>query len=146
MLSSGGQVAFLVCLAKVEKYSQSLENIKIDAKVGEERAKMVAYEKAIFRMHEPFEKMMNNDSWHRALMKLQSLFDDIHEESVQGLTLSKRSEASMELLRDLEDGKNLNRWLFLYWRCVRGRENALLVCFYFLRPCHKETSKKRRHG
>ena len=82
---------FLVCLAKVEKYSQSLENIKIDAKVGEERAKMVAYEKAIFRMHEPFEKMMNNDSWHRALMKLQSLFDDIHEESVQGLTLSKRS-------------------------------------------------------
>ena len=101
MLSSGGQVAFLYVWLRSKKYSQSLENIKIDAKVGEERAKMVAYEKAIFRMHEPFEKMMNNDSWHRALMKLQSLFDDIHEESVQGLTLSKRSEASMELFAGL---------------------------------------------
>ncbi len=101
MLASGGQIAFLYIWARSRKFNQSLDNIQIDAKVGEERAKMAAYEKAIFRKQEPFSKMVARDSWHRALIKLQALYEDPGEASVEGLTLSRRAEASMDLFAGL---------------------------------------------
>ena len=101
MLASGGQIAFLYIWARSRKFNQSLDNIQIDAKVGEERAKMAAYEKAIFRKQEPFSTMVARDSWHRALIKLQALYEDPGEASVEGLTLSRRAEASMDLFAGL---------------------------------------------
>ena len=101
MLASGGQIAFLYIWARSRKFSQSLENIQIDARVGEERAKMAVYEKAIFRKQEPFSKMVARDSWHRAVIKLQALYEDAGEASVEGLTLSRRVEASMDLFAGL---------------------------------------------
>jgi hypothetical protein len=101
MLASGGQIAFLYIWARSRKFNQSLDNIQIDAKVGEEREKMAAYEKAIFRKQEPFSTMVARDSWHRALIKLQALYEDPGEASVEGLTLSRRAEASMDLFAGL---------------------------------------------
>ncbi|MGY8669505.1 MAG: hypothetical protein ACKVJ7_00465 [Candidatus Poseidoniales archaeon] len=101
MLASGGQISFLYIWARSRKFNQSLENIQIDAKVGEERAKMAVYEKAIFRKQESFSKMVSRDSWHRALIKLQALYEDPGEASVEGLTLSRRAEASMDLFAGL---------------------------------------------
>jgi len=101
MLASGGQIAFLYIWARSRKFNQSLDNIQIDAKVGEERARMAIYEKAIFRKQEPFSVMVARDSWHRALIKLQALYEDPGEASVEGLTLSRRAEASMDLFAGL---------------------------------------------
>ena len=89
-------------------------------------------------MHEPFEKMMNNDSWHRALMKLQSLFDDIHEESVQGLTLSRRSEASMELFAGLGRWEESEQMAISVLAMRSGkRERIARVLFAFCVPFTK---------
>ena len=129
MLSSGGQIVFLGIWMLSRRTGQRLEDITFDATADQNREKLESLEKLIYRQEEPFMTLIAADQWSKALERMERLYDDHGEESMEGLYLARRTEASMELLA------GLGRWdqaeqvalSFLALRAGRKAEIARLI-------------------
>lgn len=129
MLSSGGQIVFLGIWMLSRRTGQHLEDITFDATADQNREKLESMEKLIYRQEEPFLTLIAADRWSKALERMERLYDDHGEESMEGLYLARRTEASMELL------SGLGRWdqaeqvalSFLALRAGRKAEIARLI-------------------
>jgi hypothetical protein len=129
MLSAGGQIVFLGIWMLSRRTGQHLSDISFDAKAVENRVQLESIENLIYRQDESFIEMIANDEWSIALERMERLYEDHGEEAVEGLSLVKRTEASMELLM------GLGRWdqaeqvalSFLALRAGRRAEIARLI-------------------
>jgi hypothetical protein len=129
MLASGGQIVFLVIWVMSRRTGQKLSDIQFDATANENRIKLEGIENLIYRQRRNFTTMVANDQWSKALQRMEKLYEDHGEESIEGLSLVKRTEASMELL------SGLGRWdqaeqvalSFLALRAGRKAEIARLL-------------------
>ena len=113
MLASGGQIVFLGIWIMSRRTGQRLENISFDAMANQKRIQLEAIEQMIYRQGEDFRKLIKTDNWSKAMDKMELLYEDHGEESIEGLSLVRRTEASMEMLMGLEDGTKLNKLLSL---------------------------------
>ena len=98
MLASGGQVIFLAIWVMSRRTGQHLDDISFDAMANERRIELEAIEKMIYRQSEDFRDLIKSDNWSKAMEKMELLYEDHGEESIEGLSLVRRTEASMEML------------------------------------------------
>ena len=96
MLSSGGQVAFIVIWARSRKIGSRLEDISFDASVGENRARMAQLEDVIYLKQKAIRKLVTDDSWDRALKRIDAVIEG-HGEQLEGLDLVRKTDAMMEI-------------------------------------------------
>ena len=96
MLSSGGQVAFVVIWARSRKIGSKLEDISFDASVGENRAKMAQLEDVIYLKQKAIRKLVMEDSWDKALKRIDTVMQG-HGEQLEGLDLVRKTDAMMEI-------------------------------------------------
>ena len=96
MLSSGGQVAFVVIWARSRKIGSKLEDISFDASVGENRAKMAQLEDVIYLKQKAIRKLVTEDSWDKALKRIDTVMQG-HGEQLEGLDLVRKTDAMMEI-------------------------------------------------
>ena len=96
MLSSGGQVAFVVIWARSRKIGSKLEDIAFDASVGENRAKMAQLEDVIYLKQKAIRKLVTEDSWDKALKRIDTVMQG-HGEQLEGLDLVRKTDAMMEI-------------------------------------------------
>ena len=129
MLASGGQVVFLGIWALSRRTGQHLDDISFDAMANQNRIQLEAIEQMIYRKGEDFRKMISSDNWSKAMEQMELLYEDHGEESIEGLSLVRRTEASMEMLM------GLGRWdqaeqvalSFLALRAGRTAEIARVI-------------------
>ena len=62
-----------------------------------ERIQLEAIEQMIYRQGEDFRELIKTDNWSKAMDKMELLYED-HVRSIEGLSLVRRTEASMEML------------------------------------------------
>ena len=98
MLASGGQVVFLGIWVMSRRTGQRLDNISFDAMANQKRIQLEAIEQMIYRQGEDFRELIKTDNWSKAMDKMELLYEDHGEESIEGLSLVRRTEASMEML------------------------------------------------
>ena len=98
MLASGGQVVFLAIWVLSRRTGQHLDDISFDAMANQRRIELESIEKMIYRQGEDFRKMIKSDNWSKAMEMMELLYEDHGEESIEGLSLVRRTEASMEML------------------------------------------------
>ena len=98
MLASGGQVIFLGIWIMSRRTGQHLDDISFDAMANQKRIELEAIEKMIYRQGEDFRDLIKSDNWSKAMEKMELLYEDHGEESIEGLSLVRRTEASMEML------------------------------------------------
>ena len=98
MLASGGQVIFLAIWMMSRRTGQHLSDISFDAMANQKRIELEAIEKMIYRQGEDFRDLIKSDNWSKAMEKMELLYEDHGEESIEGLSLVRRTEASMEML------------------------------------------------
>ena len=96
MLSSGGQVAFIVIWARSRKIGSSLEDISFDASVGEDRARMAQLEDVIYLKQKAIRNLIMEDDWDRALVRIDSVMEG-YGEQLEGLDLVRKTDAMMEI-------------------------------------------------
>ena len=96
MLSSGGQVAFVVIWARSRRIGSKLEDISFDASVGENRAKMAQLEDVIYLKQKAIRKLVSEDSWDKALKRIDTVMQG-HGEQLEGLDLVRKTDAMMEI-------------------------------------------------
>jgi hypothetical protein len=96
MLASGGQVAFVVIWARSRKIGSSLEDISFDASMGEDRARMSQLEDVIYLKQKAIRKLIMDDEWDKALMRIDSVIEG-HGEQLEGLDLLRKTDAMMEI-------------------------------------------------
>ena len=96
MLSSGGQVAFIVIWARSRKIGSSLEDISFDASVGEDRMRMAQLEDVIYLKQKAIRKLIMEDDWDRALVRIDSVMEG-YGEQLEGLDLVRKTDAMMEI-------------------------------------------------
>ena len=96
MLSSGGQVAFIVIWARSRKIGSKLEDISFDASMGENRARMSQLEDVIYLKQKAIRKLVTDDSWDRALKRIDTVMEG-HGEQLEGLDLVRKTDAMMEI-------------------------------------------------
>ena len=129
MLAAGGQVVFLGIWVMSRRTGQRLDDITFDATANQKRIQLEAIEEMIYRKGEAFTDLIAADEWSKAIAKMELLYEDHGEESIEGLSLVRRTEASMELLM------GLGRWdqteqvalSFLALRAGRTAEIARLI-------------------
>ena len=129
MLAAGGQVVFLGIWVMSRRTGQRLDDITFDATANQKRIQLEAIEEMIYRKGEAFTDLIAADEWSKAIAKMEILYEDHGEESIEGLSLVRRTEASMELLM------GLGRWdqteqvalSFLALRAGRTAEIARLI-------------------
>ncbi len=129
MLAAGGQVVFLGIWIMSRRTGQRLDDITFDATANQKRIQLEAIEEMIYRKGEAFTDLIAADEWSKAIAKMELLYEDHGEESIEGLSLVRRTEASMELLM------GLGRWdqteqvalSFLALRAGRTAEIARLI-------------------
>jgi len=129
MLASGGQIVFLGIWTLSRRTGQRLEDISFDAEANENRIQLEAIEGMIYRKGEAFTDLIAQDEWSKAIAKMELLYEDHGEESIEGLSLVRRTEASMELLM------GIGRWdqaeqvslSFLALRAGRTAEIARMI-------------------
>lgn len=129
MLASGGQVVFLGIWLLSRRTGQRLEDISFDAMANEKRIELESLEKMIYRKEEDFRVLLSKDEWSKAMEKMELLYVDHGEDSIEGLSLVRRTEASMEMLMAL------GRWdqaeqvalSFLALRAGRSAEIARMI-------------------
>ena len=129
MLAAGGQVVFLGIWVMSRRTGQRLEDVTFDATANQKRIQLEAIEEMIYRKGEAFTDLIAADEWSKAIAKMELLYEDHGEESIEGLSLVRRTEASMELLM------GLGRWdqteqvalSFLALRAGRTAEIARLI-------------------
>ena len=98
MLAAGGQVVFLVIWMISRRTGQHLADITFDATADLNRTALQNLEGLIYRQEKPFTNMIANDSWSKAIYRMEKLYEEHGEESMEGMQLMRRTEASMELL------------------------------------------------
>ena len=98
MLASGGQVVFLGIWILSRRTGQHLDDISFDAMANQKRIELEAIENMIYRQGEDFRTLITSDNWSKAMEKMELLYEDHGEESIEGLSLVRRTEASMEML------------------------------------------------
>ncbi len=96
MLSSGGQVAFVVIWARSRKIGSRLEDISFDASMGENRARMAQLEDVIYLKQKAIRKLITDDSWDKALKRIDAVIEG-HGEQLEGLDLVRKTDAMMEI-------------------------------------------------
>jgi len=96
MLASGGQVAFIVIWARSRRIGSRLEDISFDASMGENRARMSQLEDVIYLKQKAIRKLVTNDSWDKALLRIDAVIEG-HGEQLEGLDLVRRTDAMMEI-------------------------------------------------
>ncbi len=96
MLSSGGQVAFIVIWMRSRKIGSSLEDISFDASMGENRARMTQLEDVIYLKQKAIRKLITDDLWDRALKRIDKVIEG-HGEQLEGLDLVRKTDAMMEI-------------------------------------------------
>lgn len=96
MLASGGQVAFVVIWARSRRIGSRLEDISFDASMGENRARMSKLEDVIYLKQKAIRKLVTNDSWDKALLRIDAVIEG-HGEQLEGLDLVRRTDAMMEI-------------------------------------------------
>ena len=96
MLASGGQVAFVVIWARSRRIGSRLEDISFDASMGENRARMSQLEDVIYLKQKAIRKLVTNDSWDKALLRIDAVIEG-HGEQLEGLDLVRRTDAMMEI-------------------------------------------------
>jgi len=96
MLSSGGQVAFVVIWARSRKIGSRLEDISFDASMGENRARMAQLEDVIYLKQKAIRKLVTEDSWDKALARIDTVIEG-HGEQLEGLDLVRKTDAMMEI-------------------------------------------------
>ena len=96
MLSSGGQVAFVVIWARSRKIGSRLEDISFDASMGENRARMAQLEDVIYLKQKAIRKLITSDSWDKALKRIDAVIEG-HGEQLEGLDLVRKTDAMMEI-------------------------------------------------
>lgn len=101
MLASGGQIVFLGIWVLSRRTGQRLEDISFDATANQKRIELEAIEGMIFRKGKEFCDLIASDNWSDAMTKMELLYEDHGEDSIEGLSLVKRTEASMEMLMGL---------------------------------------------
>ena len=129
MLASGGQVVFLGIWLLSRRTGQRLDDISFDAMANQKRVELEAIEKMIYRKGDEISDLIISDNWSKAMEKMELLYEDHGEESIEGLSLVRRTEASMEMLM------GLGRWdqaeqvalSFLALRAGRTAEIARVV-------------------
>ena len=129
MLASGGQVVFLGIWIMSRRTGQRLDDITFDAMANENRIELEAIEGMIYRKGKAFTDLLAADEWSKAIEKMELLYEDHGEDSIEGLSLVRRTEASMELLM------GIGRWdqaeqvalSFLALRAGRTAEIARLI-------------------
>ena len=129
MLASGGQIVFLGIWILSRRTGQRLDDITFDAMANQKRLELEAIEKMIYRKGADFRDLIASDNWSNAMEKMELLYEDHGEESIEGLSLVRRTEASMEMLM------GLGRWdqaeqvalSFLALRAGRTAEIARVV-------------------
>jgi hypothetical protein len=108
---------------------QRLGDITFDAMADQNRIQLAAIEGMIYRKGEAFTDLIAADDWSKALEKMELLYEDHGEKSIEGLSLVRRTEASMELLM------GMGRWdqaeqvglSFLALRAGRTAEIARMI-------------------
>jgi len=98
MLAAGGQITFLGIWILSRRTGQRLEHITFDAMANQKRIELEAIEGMIYRKGESFTDLIAADEWSKAIVKMELLYEDHGEESIEGLSLVRRTEASMQLL------------------------------------------------
>ncbi len=129
MLASGGQVVFLGIWLLSRRTGQRLDDISFDAMANQKRIELESLEKIIYRKGDDFRELLRDDNWSKAMEKMELLYEDHGEESIEGLSLVRRTEASMEMLMAL------GRWdqaeqvslSFLALRAGRTAEIARMI-------------------
>lgn len=129
MLASGGQIVFLGIWIVSRRTGQRLGDITFDAMANENRIQLEAIEEIIYRKGEAFTDLIAADEWSKAIRKMELLYEDHGEASIEGLSLVRRTEASMELLM------GMGRWdqaeqvglSFLALRAGRTAEIARMI-------------------
>ena len=101
MLAAGGQITFLGIWILSRRTGQRLEHITFDAMANQKRIELEAIEGMIYRKGEAFTDLIAADEWSKAIAKMELLYEDHGEESIEGLSLVRRTEASMQLLMGL---------------------------------------------
>jgi len=101
MLASGGQIVFLGIWVMSRRTGQRLDDISFDAMANQKRIQLEAIENMIYRKGEDFRDLIASDNWSKAMAKMELLYEDHGEESIEGLSLVRRTEASMEMLMAL---------------------------------------------
>ena len=94
-----------------------------------EGVELKAIENMIYREGKDFRTLISSDKWSEAMEKMELLYEDHGEEAIQGLSLVRRTEASMEMLM------GLGRWdqaeevalSFLALRAGRSAEIARMI-------------------
>ena len=104
MLASGGQIVFLAVWVISRRTGQKLSDVQFDATADENRIKLEGIENLIYQQKRNFTTLVADDQWSKALERMEKLHEDHGEESIEGLSLIKRTGASMELL------SGLGRW------------------------------------
>ena len=129
MLASGGQVVFLGIWVLSRRTGQKLSDVSFDAMADQRRVELKAIENMIYREGKDFRTLISSDKWSEAMEKMELLYEDHGEEAIQGLSLVRRTEASMEMLM------GLGRWdqaeevalSFLALRAGRSAEIARMI-------------------
>ena len=128
MLSSGGQVAFVVIWARSRKIGSRLEDISFDASMGENRARMSQLEDVIYLKQKAIRKLITDDSWDKALKRIDAVIEG-HGEQLEGLDLVRKTDAMMEIFAAMgrwDDAEN-NAVSILALRGGREAQIARLI-------------------
>jgi len=128
MLSSGGQVAFVVIWARSRSIGSRLEDISFDASMGENRARMSQLEDVIYLKQKAIRKLITDDSWDKALKRIDAVIEG-HGEQLEGLDLVRKTDAMMEIFAAMgrwDDAEN-NAVSILALRGGREAQIARLI-------------------
>jgi len=121
MLAAGGQVVFLGIWALSRRTGQRLGDVTFDAMASQNRSRLEAIQSIIYREGETITKAIIKDEWSTALDKMERLYEDHGEEGIEGLSLVKRTEASMILLTGLGNWDQAEEVALSYLALQTGR-------------------------
>ena len=97
MLASGGQVAFLVIWLRSWSIGNRIHEVSFDAGAGENRRRLESMEDVIYLRKGSWLPVLADDDWAKALARFDEASSMIAEVSLQGIELSRRTMARMEL-------------------------------------------------
>lgn len=97
MLASGGQVAFLVIWLRSFSIGNRISEVTFDAGAGENRRRLESMEDVIYLRKGSWLPLLAEDAWSKALDRFEESGSTFVEPSLQGIELSRRTMARMEL-------------------------------------------------
>ena len=74
-------------MGSFRRTGQHLDDISFDAMANQNRIQLEAIEQMIYRKGEDFRDLISSDNWSKAMEKMELLYEDHGEESIEGLSL-----------------------------------------------------------